>query len=168
MRPMKPREPGSATDAMVAMERQIGAAAGASGVKAIADFENIAPGTVYKMLDQAEAAEFSYARVARLTSHFRVSAAAEHLAMLAGGTFLPVPQGDGSRFSELTGAALAHLGQASHDIIEAHSPKSDGGSVLTAREARQLLAPLGALLADISNLIALARSVADAEEAPRA
>jgi hypothetical protein len=149
---------------MVAMERQIAAAVDGSGVKAIADFENIATGTVYKMLDQAEAAEFSYSRVARLTEHFGVSAAAEHLAMLAGGTFLPVPQADDARFSELTGAALEHLAQASREIIEAHSPKSDGGATFTPREARHLLAPLGSLLSDVSNLIALARSVAEAEE----
>lgn len=163
MRPMKPREPGSAADAMVGMASQIGKAIGGDGVKAIADFENISPGTVYKMLDQHEPGDFSYPRVARLTSHFHVTAAAEHLAVLAGGTFLPVPNGGDARFNELTGAALTHLGQVTSEIISAYSPKSDGGTAFTRREAQQLLAPLGSLLVDVSNLIALARLLADEE-----
>jgi hypothetical protein len=160
---MKPRVPGSAHETLALMTEQIGEIAGADGVKTVADFEDIKPATVYKLLDPDQEGEFSYARVARIVGHFKINAPAHHMAQLAGGTFLPIPQGGDAKFNELTGAALAHLGQVTSEIIDAYSPKSDGGAAFTAREARHLLAPLSELLSDVSNLIAIARARADEE-----
>lgn len=161
MRPMKPRVPGSATDTVVKLTNQIGEIVEGDGVKAIADFENLHTGTVRKWMDPLESSDVSYARIARFTQHFGATAAAEHLAILAGGTFMPAVRAEDARFSELTGAALEHLAQASREIIEAHSVKSDGGAAFTRREAEHLLEPLQQLLSDVSNLIALARAIAE-------
>lgn len=160
MRPMKPRAPGSATDTVVKLVNQIGVLVEGDGVKAVADFENLHPGTVRKWMDPLENSDVSYSRVARLTQHFGATAAAEHLASLAGGTFVPEVAADDARFSELTGAALDHLAQATREIIEAHSQKSDGGAAFTSREALHVLDPLLSLSRDVANLIALARAIA--------
>lgn len=161
MKPTKPREPGSATDAAVRMVNEIGDTVGGDGVKALADFENVSTGLVRKWLDPLEESDISWGRMCRATAHFGVESGAEHLAMLAGGTFLAVRQTDDPRFNELTGAALQHVGQVAREIVEAHSPKSDGGAAFTAREALHLMGPLSDLLSDVSNLIALARAVVD-------
>lgn len=153
----KPRQPGSAHETLGLMVEQAG------GVKRVADFEDIKPSTVYKLLDPDQEGEYSFARVCRIVAHFGADAPAQLLASLAGGTYLPIPRTGDSRFADLTAESLLHIGQVSHDIIAAHSPKSDGGRDLTAREARQLLKPLGELLLDVSHLIALARRVADGE-----
>lgn len=79
----KMRAPGSAHEAADELVNQAG------GVKAVADFEGVGTSTIYKMLDPEQTqTELSFVRVSRITAHFRVPAAAEHLALLAGGRFV--------------------------------------------------------------------------------
>lgn len=163
MRPMKPRAPGSAHDMLAKTMAEVGQRVSGDGIAAVADLAGVSVFTLYKQLDPDNPAEFSVARLALLARHFRTEAPAEFFATLAGGAFLPGVLAGDPRFSDLTGAALSHLGEASREIIEAHSPRSEGGATLTPAEARQLLVPLMALLHDVSNLVALTRSVADGE-----
>lgn len=166
MRPMKEREAGSAHDMLARAMVEAGARVGGDGVAAAADFVGVSKFTLYKQMDPDNSAEFSVARLALLARHWQLETPAEFFATLAGGAYLPGVAAGDPRFSDLTGAALAHLGEASREIIEAHSPRSEGGATLTPAEARRLLTPLMALLHDVSNLVALTRAVADGEVTP--
>lgn len=160
MRPMKTRAPGSAHQMLADTMAEVGRKVGGDGVQAVADLAGVTNFTLYKQLDPDAPAEFSVSRLALVARHYAAEAPAEFFAMLAGGTFLPGIVAGDPRFSELTGAAFEHLGLAVRELIEAHAPGSDGGATLTEAEARHLLVPLRALLHDVSNLVALARTAA--------
>lgn len=86
---------------------------------------------VYAVADPAESAEITYAQVVQLTGP-ESPACAEHLALVAGGVFLPMPA-PSSPIAALTAAAMREAGQAAANLVEA---MADG---LTAEEARDVL-----------------------------
>ena len=136
MRPMKPRRPGSPHDALAQLMTQIGTSQNGDGVQIAADFEGKTKFTFYKLLDPDQDGELSFVRVARLTEHFGVSAAAEHLAGLCGCVLVRPPQSMPSAKDLLvaTGAALKETG----DVIAEVSAALVDGEVSAADRARIL------------------------------
>lgn len=136
----KLRVPGSPHDAMAALVEAAG------GVKIVADFEGVGVSTIYKMLDAEQPqAEVSFVRVSRWTSHFKVAAAAEHLALLANGTFLPDHLVDAAA-SDME--ALCELASRSADAIGEYA-RARSDEVLTPKEARAVRKELRELLVAI-------------------
>ncbi len=86
---------------------------------------------LYAMADASDPAEISFAQVVQLTGP-DAPAAAEYLAQIAGGVFLPLPAPT-SPIAALTATAMREAGEAAADLVEA---LSDG---LTAAEAAKAL-----------------------------
>lgn len=86
---------------------------------------------VYAMADGNDPAEITFAQVVQLTGS-DTPAGAEHLALVAGGVFLPMPTAT-TPIGALTGNAMLESGQAAADLIE----KLSGG--LTPDEAAKSL-----------------------------
>ena len=127
MKPMKPRAANGPHAALADLMTQIAASQGeepAVGVKLAADFEGISIFTFYKMLDPDQQAEFSYTRVARLTAAFRAPAAAEHLAQLAGGMFVPLPEAAPAEADEA--GLLKCARESTEALASAWAAKADG------------------------------------------
>lgn len=150
MRPMKKRAPGSASDALARMMAEIATGEGRdpeAGVAIAAAFENVSPPTLYKALDPDQREEFPYSRVARLTEHFGCSAAAVHLAELAGGVFLPLPADDGNNpLAELSARAGSEFGNTMAALVRSLAPDSEQGSKLGPRERPEVIANINRLM----------------------
>jgi hypothetical protein len=165
MRPMKPRLAEGPHAALARFLREIAELRGedaGQGVRIAAEFEGIDPGTLYKQLDPDQAGDVSFPRVCRLTQHFGATAAAEHLAALAGGVFLPVPQGGGpSPWGELTASAGEDFARAMGDIVRALSPQSEGAAGVTQAEGRAILEKVDQAIRDMVRLRGLAQLAAE-------
>lgn len=72
---------------------------------------------VYAMADGNDPAEITFAQVVQLTGP-EAPAGAEHLAIVAGGVFLPLPTAN-TAIGALTGTAMRESGQAAAELIEA-------------------------------------------------
>lgn len=76
-----------------------------------------ASSTVYAYADQQASDEMTFAQVAQLTSS-TAPAAAEYLALLAGGVFFPMPAAD-SEIGELTAESIERHGDAVAEVVRA-------------------------------------------------
>jgi len=142
--PQKPCEPDDPKLAVRRLYEQLG------GVKRAAIRLGLKKSRTYDLADVDDDAAATWAQICALTGP-EATAAAEYLALLAGGVFLPVPP-PGSAIAELTAETLREYGEASADLVE----KLAGG--LTADEAAAALAPLdGALRA----VVRLRQAVSD-------
>lgn len=150
MKPMKPRPPGSAVDALVRFFAEIGTVAGhdaTAGAKVSANFLGVSDSYIRKASDPDQPEDLGFRRVAMLTEHFRARAAAEHLALLAGGLFVPLPAGDASgRFASIGAAASVEFGEAMAELFKAVSAAGPGGQEITAAERRRLAAEIDDVL----------------------
>jgi hypothetical protein len=150
MRPMKVRKPGSSHDALARLMTQIGESRGAGdGVQLAADFEGKTRFTFYKLLDPDQDGEMSYARVARLTEHFRVPAAAEHLASLCGAILVMPPDAEltGDPIDRISAEALKEISDMFSALAQA---RADGSidlvdAALILPEIRSAMSKLAAL-----------------------
>ncbi|MCS0497890.1 hypothetical protein NVS89_22625 [Ancylobacter sp. MQZ15Z-1] len=153
----KRRQPGSAHEALDRMFDGIGERHGekgspTEGVRVVASFLDIAEPTLRKQLDpDQKGSEVSYARVAQLTRHFACIEAAQHLALCAGGVFLPLPDGEG-KFAELSSTMMQEVGEALVQLSASLSPTSEGGASLTPREIATVLPLVADVLAVTSAL----------------
>lgn len=149
----KLRPAGSAHEALDRLLDQCG------GVKMAADFEGVRAGTLYKMIDPDQGGEMQYRRVARLTEHFQAAAAAEHLARLAGGRFVPVPQAaalpnDIRVMCELTASSADAIGT----FARAH-----GDGTWTRDELRHVRGELEELLTTVLGALARLDAIENGE-----
>lgn len=87
------------------------------GVQRVAIRINRAPPTVYAYADGQVSDEMTFAQVAQLTSP-TTPAAAEYLALLAGGVFFPMPAAD-SEIGELTAESIERHGDAVAEVVRA-------------------------------------------------
>lgn len=154
---------GSAHEALDLMFDSIGRAHGpngspSEGAQVAAAFLNIARSTLYRQLDPDQPGEFAFAHACQLAQQFGCTEAAAHLALCAGGVFVPMPDGDG-RVAELTAESMQEMGEAAAAIFAAHAPGSDGGVSTTPAEARKMLPQVrdvlfavAALYAEVSDL----------------
>lgn len=118
MRPMKPRQPGSAYEALEHTVEEIGRGAGTDGWggnKIAADFLGVKPTTFNHLLDPDHTTgELSFVRVAQLVDHFQVQAPAKFLAELVGCKLVSVPR-TGVATTEVS--ALLHIAKESTEVL---------------------------------------------------
>jgi len=160
MRPMKPRRPEGPHEALALMMDQIGETAGnpEAGVTMAATFEGVSRFTLYKELDPDQPAELAFARVARLTAHFCVPAAAAHLARLCGHLMVPLPPGQGH---ELLASEMGHVATEIGQVITAIGRALGDDGRVDQAEARRILKEIREAM---QSLAALAEAVkAEAE-----
>lgn len=147
---MKVRQPGSSHEALARLMAQIGESRGAGdGVQLAADFEGKTKFTFYKLLDPDQDGEMSYARIARLTEHFRVSAAAEHLALLCGAILVMPPDAGapGDPIDRISAEALKEISDMFSALAQA---RTDGkvdhvDAALILPEIRSAMSKLASL-----------------------
>jgi hypothetical protein len=160
VRQMKPRAPGSASQALALMSEQIGASQGMDathGVKLMADFIGKSVGTIYKMLDPDQREQLSFARVAQLTDRYKATAAADYLAQLANCLLVPLPPVEpGDAIDEHTIRSAREYADMVAAIITA---KRDGR--ITRPEARALLRDIRELMIELAALAEAIKAVAD-------
>lgn len=149
---------GSAHEALDRMFDSIGRAHGPKGspsegqLVAVA-FLNIARSTLYRQLDPDQPGDFSFAHACQLAQQFGCTEAAAHLALCAGGVFIPMPD-DGDPVSVLTAEAMQEMGEAMAHLFASANPASDGGATVTPSEARAALPMVRDVLIAVSNLYA--------------
>lgn len=149
--------PGGAHDALDRMFDAIGRTHGpkgasSDGIRVAADFLGVTHWTLRSQLDPDKTgSEISYARVAQLTRAFGCTEAAEHLALCAGGVFVPMPA-DGDAVAALTADAMREMGEAVAAIFAGATPESEGGLAITATEARAALPEVRDALVALTNL----------------
>ncbi|MGQ4273430.1 hypothetical protein [Terrihabitans sp. B22-R8] len=131
MNPYKPRPLASAHDAMDRLIDQCG------GPKEVAAFLSVRLGTVYGYTDPDVSRGAPFAHVCHLTEHHKAAAAVEHLAILAGGVFVPVPADDGT-LPELGADLTMETAEMVGELIRCMSAKSDGGASITEVERARL------------------------------
>lgn len=110
-RPLKPRAYGDAKSVIGDL------IAGAGGPKDVAHRFGLHLSMIYAFADPASDKDMSFARAASLTAPEN-TVAAEYLAHLAGGVFMPVPRGDGA-VVRLTGDLAREIGEAVSTLLNA-------------------------------------------------
>lgn len=125
--PVKPRPAGTPKACLADLFAQAG------GIQRVMVRLGLGQSQVYAYADPQSPEEITFARVAALTDHAS-PAAAEYLAALAGGGFLPVQPPDAATIAALTEASLREHGQAMATIVGA---LADGA--MTAPEAKAAL-----------------------------
>jgi len=149
MRPMKPRPAGSAHDALVRLLAEVAERSGRdceAGPKIAADFLDVSLSLVHRATDPDQREDLGFRRVARLTEHFGATAAAEFLARLAGGVFLPLPPADTPpRWAELEAEAAEDFGKAVAELIRAGAGVDHLAPGDRQRIARELLEAIHAM-----------------------
>lgn len=159
-KPMKPRRYGDAKEVVARLFEQAG------GVPKVMELIDLSRTRVYAFSDPDTESEISYARVARITEETGARAAAEHLALLAGGVFLPAGDASAGDWHSLAGEAAQRNAATIAEMLDALGEESDAANEITPREARAVLARVDRQIALLSEararLAAIAR--ADGEE----
>ncbi|ODN70194.1 hypothetical protein [Methylobrevis pamukkalensis] len=153
MNAVKPRISGSSHDAI----RRL--VAGCGGVEAVADFLGKGASTVYAWTNPDSPGEAPFALIATLTDHFGATACAEHLALRAGGVFLPLPPADSGAAEVLSAEVADEVGGLLADMIRSSAKGSEGGEAWTPREAARILADADRLLHTVAEIRSLAARV---------
>lgn len=149
---------GSAHEALDRMFDGIGRGHGpngspSEGQQLAAAFLNIARSTLYRQLDPDQPGEFAFSHACQLAQRFGCPEAAAHLALCAGGVFIPMPD-DGDPVAVLTAEAMQEMGEAIAHLFASTNPGSEGGVSVTAMEARAALPLVRDVLVAVSNLYA--------------
>lgn len=126
----------------------------AGGAPAVMETLKLSRTRVYAFADPADESEISFARVCALTEERKATPAAEHLAALAGGLYLPVQAADDTDWHRWAGAAGSRNASTISALLEALSPTDDTPNEITPKEARELIALVDEELA----ILALARA----------
>jgi hypothetical protein len=114
----------------------------------------------YALADPDDPAEISYERVALLT-RAGATAAAEHLARLAGGTFLPVSTNDTSGdWHQLAAAAARQSAELTAAMLASIGPSGRTPGRVDPGEARELLVHVDGLMALLARQHALLQAAA--------
>ncbi|MDF2994654.1 MAG: hypothetical protein K0R27_291 [Xanthobacteraceae bacterium] len=161
---MKRANPGSAHDALVHLFEAIGREHGANsapaeGIPLAADFLGVTHWTLRKQLDPDQPSDLGFGRVSQLTRHFGCADAAQHLALAAGGVFVPMPNADG-KVAGLSAEVMRETGEAIALLLADIAPGSEGGAELTPAEAGDALPAISEALARMADLYALVSETA--------
>lgn len=158
----KPRQPGSAYDALDQFIDQCG------GPKVLADFAAVRLSTAYSWTDPDQSKGTPFATLCQLTRHYGATAAAEHLAACAGGVFVPMPKGNGALL-ENAAALSVETADAVSAIIRSICERT-GRPVIDAamhaeinEELFDVLRVVGRLIAEVNAKHARAMAGAEAE-----
>lgn len=124
------------------------------GAKAVMKLLGLSSTRVYAFTDPDSKNDLSYARAAKLTQETGSRAAAEHLAGLAGGAFLPIEIEASQNWYAIAGEASRSNAQTLSALIESLSELSETPGEVSASEAHLLLELVDRQMA----LLALTRS----------
>jgi hypothetical protein len=108
------------------------------GVPKVMELLDLSRTRVYALADPDSTNEISYARVAALTEAGGV-AAAQHLAALAGGIFLPVDKADEADWLALAGEASRRNARNIAALMESLSETARSPGEVDQQEAREIL-----------------------------
>ncbi len=144
--PIKPRTYDTPKHAVAAL------VADAGGVPKVMEILKLSRTRVYALADPDDDASLSFERVATLTRVSKSPAAAQYLAALAGGVFMPAPEGEGDEadwHAKAARASVLNAGTVS-SLIAALSEDSDAASSISPDEARDILAQLDQQMAALA------------------
>lgn len=130
---MKPRPYGTPKQAVASLFEEAG------GAERVMEILELSRTRVYAFADPDADNEISFARVCAITEQTRATAAAEHLARLAGGAFLPVEAEGSDDWLSLAGEAARKNAQTVAALLEALSETDVSPGEVDADEARELL-----------------------------
>lgn len=138
-RPYKPRAAGSAHEATSHFIDLCG------GARAVSDFIGRSPSTVNGWTDpdgRDGAAGIGFSHACMLTQHFGNSVLAEHLALRAGGLFVPGIGASGEPLPQLTGELAEGMGRTIRTVMTALDAGGESGAAISTEEARRILSEL--------------------------
>jgi hypothetical protein len=110
----------------------------AGGVPKVMEILELSRTRVYALADPDSSNEISYARVAKLTET-GAPAAAQHLATLAGGIFIPIDKSDDADWLALAGEASVRNARNIGALMESLSETARSPGEVDQQEARELL-----------------------------
>lgn len=110
----------------------------AGGVPKVMELLDLSRTRVYALADPDSSNEISYTRVARLTET-GATAAAQHLAALAGGIFLPIDKTDDADWLVLAGEASRRNARNIAALMESLSETNRSPGEVDQQEAREIL-----------------------------
>ena len=132
-RPFKPRDYENVKAVVSRLFEQSG------GAKSVMEMLDLSSTRVYAFTDPDSKNDLSYARVAKLTQETGARAAAEHLAGLASGAFLPIEIDSDHDWYGIAGQASRSNAQTLSALIESLIELSETPGEVSATEARVLL-----------------------------
>ena len=155
--PNKTRNYGSTADVVSRLFQECG------GVPTVMKHLNLSRTRCYALADPDDPAEISFDRVATLT-RLGAKSAAEHLAVLAGGSFLPVAGTDTDDETDwhAMAADVARAGAAlTAAMLESMGPAGRSPGAIDRDEARTLLGHVDRLMSQLARKRALLATIAD-------
>ncbi|MFC7049280.1 hypothetical protein [Emcibacter nanhaiensis] len=132
--PLKRRKYGSTKAVVSELFRQAG------GIPRVMEHLGIGRTRAYDFTDPNKEVEISFARVEHLTRETEATIAAEHLAHMAGGVFLPIDTLEEEvDWHDIAGRASQKNAENISGILESLSPNSKSPGRICADEARELI-----------------------------
>ncbi|WP_321389398.1 hypothetical protein [Emcibacter sp.] len=132
--PLKRRHYGSTKAVVSELFRQAG------GISSVMEILSLGRTRTYDFTDPNKEVEISFARVETLTRETDATIAAEHLAHMAGGVFLPIDTLEEEvDWHDIAGRASQKNADNIRGILESLSPNSKSPGRICADEARDLI-----------------------------
>lgn len=133
-KPVKIRDYGTSKGVISRLFKQAG------GVPAVMELLGLSRTRVYAFADPNEQSQISYDRVVTVTRETGATAAAEQLAHLAGGVFLPVePSETDPDWHQIAARASTRSADSISNLMRSLSPESATPGEITAEEAHVLI-----------------------------
>lgn len=130
--PVKERPYGEPKEVVARVFEEVG------GIPKVMELLDLSRTRVYALADPDSSNEISYARVAKLTDS-GAKAAAQHLASLAGGIFLPIDKADDSDWLVLAGEASKRNARNIAALMDSLSETARSPGEVDQQEARDIL-----------------------------
>ena len=130
--PVKERRYGEPKEVVARMFEEVG------GIPEVMNLLELSRTRVYALADPDSSNDISYARVARLTEA-GATAAAQHLAALAGGIFVPVDKADDANWLALAGEASRRNARNIAALMESLGETERAPGEVDQQEAREIL-----------------------------
>ncbi|WP_417482229.1 hypothetical protein [Maricaulis sp.] len=151
--PVKERRYGEPKEVVARMFEEVG------GIPEVMKLLELSRTRVYALADPDSSNDISYARIARLTEA-GATAAAQHLAALAGGIFVPVEKADDANWLALAGEASRRNARNIAALMESLGETERSPGEVDQQEAREILKlldeQLGTLALQRAKLAAIA------------
>lgn len=158
--PVKERRYGEPKEVVARVFEEVG------GIPEVMTLLELSRTRVYALADPDSSNDISYARIARLTES-GATAAAQHLAALAGGIFLPVDKAADANWLALAGEASRRNARNLAALMESLGETERSPGVVDQQEAREILKlldeQLGILALQRAKLAAIASGEIEAE-----
>ncbi len=154
--PVKIRRYGEPKEVVARLFEEVG------GIPKVMELLDLSRTRVYALADPDSTNEISYTRVATLTEA-GAQAAAQHLAALAGGIFLPIDKADDANWLALAGDASRSNARNISALMESLSETERSPGRVDQEEAREILKVLDEQLAILAVQRAKLSAIASGE-----